>query len=117
MNLGIDLDGVVYNSEEWFKAFGEVYVMAKVGNGPIDKTTSDIQDRFGLADDEARALRLKYLPVQIMTSPLMPYAKEGLKRLEKDHNKLKLVNKGCEVGYSEDRYAKQVRKIVQRLLG
>ena len=86
MNLGIDLDGVVYNSEEWFKAFGEVYDMAKGGNGPIDKTTSDIQDRFGLADDEARALRLKYLPVQIMTSPLMPYAKEALKRLEKDHN-------------------------------
>lgn len=27
--------------------------------------------------------------------------------------KLKLVNKGCEVGYSEDRYTKQVRKIVQ----
>lgn len=35
MNLGIDLDGVVYNSEEWFKAFGEVYDMAKGGNGPI----------------------------------------------------------------------------------
>ncbi len=94
MIIGIDLDGVVYNSENWFMAFGEVYDIQSNGNGIVDKSTNNFQKRYGLTDEKALEIRLKYLPIQMKESPLMPYAKEVLSLLKQNNNLFIITSRG-----------------------
>ena len=94
MDIGIDLDGVIYNSENWFMAFGEVYDINNNGKGIVDSTTNNFQKRYGLSDEKAKEIRLKYLPIQMKESPLMPFVKEVLKLLKQNHNLFIITSRG-----------------------
>lgn len=94
MNIGIDLDGVVYNSENWFMAFGEVYDINNNGKGIVDSTTNNFQKRYGLSYEKAKEIRLKYLPIQMKESPLMPFVKEVLRLLKQNHKLYIITSRG-----------------------
>lgn len=95
MIIGIDLDGVVYNSELWLQAFAEVFDIENGGNGIVDSSENSIGKRYGWDDEFARKFRLKYLPVQMKECPLMPYAKETLQMLkEKGHKIIVITSRG-----------------------
>lgn len=94
MNIGIDLDGVVYNSENWFMAFAEIYDIEHNKKGIVNKNENHFQIRYGLTDEQTKEMRLKYLPVQMRESPLMPYAKDTLALLSKKHNTMFITSRG-----------------------
>lgn len=82
MNIGIDLDGVVYNSENWLMAYAEINDIKNKGRGVQDPLTNDIKRRYGMSEKEAQEFRLKVIPLQISLSPLMPFARECLEFLK-----------------------------------
>lgn len=95
MRIGVDLDGVIYNSENWFMAMAEFYDIQKNGNGIVDSSTNDVQKRYGLSDEEALQFRKKQNPMQILTSPLMPLVKEALSYLkEQGHQIIIITSRG-----------------------
>lgn len=95
MRIGVDLDGVIYNSENWFMAMAEFYDIQKNGKGIVDRTTSDIQKRYGMSDDEVYEFRKKQNPSQILLSPLMPLAIDALKFLkEQGHQIIIITSRG-----------------------
>ncbi len=91
MIIGIDLDGVVYNSEFWMQAFAEIFDIENGGNGIVDSSENSISKRYGWDDEFARKFRLKYLPIQMKECPLMPYAKETLQKLKDNGHKIIIV--------------------------
>lgn len=46
MNIGIDLDGVLYDSENYFRAYAEIFDIAYDGNGPVDKAQLRMRKRY-----------------------------------------------------------------------
>ena len=99
MRIGIDLDGVLYNSENWNMAFAEHYDILTSGQGVVDPTTKNIQKRYGWSDEKVLEFRAKYIPDQITKSPLMPYAIEAIKYLHKlGHEIIIITSRGlvCE---------------------
>lgn len=91
MNIGIDLDGVVYNSENWMMSMAEIVLGHGCGIKIADKSTNDIKLRYNLSDEQALLFRKKYCPLQIKESPLMPLARECMEKLKENGNNLIII--------------------------
>lgn len=91
LNIGIDLDGVIYNSELWLQAFAEIFDFENNGKGVVDSTENSIDKRFGWDAERTRNFRLKYLPLQMQECSLMPYAKETLQKLKDRGHKITII--------------------------
>ncbi len=111
MIIGIDLDGVIYNSEFWLQAFTEIFDIENGGNGILEPSENSINKRYGWDDEFAKDFRLKYLPVQMKECPIMPYAKETLQKLkDRGHKIMIITSRGSvdesHIGITKDRLSK-----------
>lgn len=111
MIIGIDLDGVIYNSEFWLQAFTEIFDVENEGNGILEPSENSISKRYGWDDEFAKDFRLKYLPVQMKECPIMPYAKETLQKLkDRGHKIIIITSRGSvdesHIGITKDRLSK-----------
>lgn len=92
MNIGVDLDGVVYNSELWLQAAAEIYNTKFLGAKPIvNIAENSISKRYDWSDEFAKRFRLKYLSLQIMHSELQPLSKQTLEMLLKENHQIFLI--------------------------
>ena len=92
MRIGIDLDGVVLDTEKQFRNEAELYDILKLNrNSTKDQSAQWAQDRYKWADDEKNEFIEKYLIEGTKKSHIMPGAKEVIELLKKDGHELVVI--------------------------
>ncbi len=91
MKIGIDLDGVIFDSERLYRAKGELFDIAHGGKGQIASDVFDVCDSY----DWNEELRKKFIETVLYDaqegSSFMPCAVEVIKRLKDDGHKLYII--------------------------
>ena len=92
MKIGLDLDGVVLDTEKQFRYEAELYDILKLNrNSTKDQSAQWAQDRYKWADDEKNEFIEKYLIEGTKKSHIMPGAKEVIELLKKDGHELVVI--------------------------
>lgn len=92
MKIGIDIDGVILNSENVIRVKAELYDLLKLNKkGIIDKKGFLEVERYDWSEEEIEKFRKEYLIQATKESALMPGAKEVLEFLKRDGNELIIV--------------------------
>lgn len=92
MKIGIDLDGVVFDSEKEFRVYSELYDMLDLKqNSKIDNKELKVQDRFKWTQGETNEFLNKYHKQIIVESNFMPGVKRVLQLLKQDGHSLILI--------------------------
>lgn len=93
MRIGIDLDGVIFDSEKEFRIYSELYdVIELKGNNIIDNKTPKFQDRYNWSQDIITDFWNKHVERIIRESKLMPGAKEVLELLKAEGHSLIIIS-------------------------
>ena len=92
MKIGIDLDGVVFDSEKEFRVYTELYDMCDL-NKNTKKNNKELkfQDRFNWNKEEIEGFLSKYHKKIILESNFMPGAISVLNMLKQDGHQLILI--------------------------
>ena len=92
MKIGIDLDGVVFDSEKEFRVYSELYDMIDLKqNSKTDDRELKFQDRFQWTGKETEDFLKKYHKQIIEESNFIPGVKRILKLLKEDGHSLVLI--------------------------
>ena len=92
MRIGIDLDGVIFDSEKEFRVYSELYDMIDLKqNSKTDNRKLKFQDRFQWTQKETEDFLKKYHKQIIEESNFMPGVKRILKLLKEEGNSLILI--------------------------
>ena len=92
MKIGIDLDGVVFDSEKEFRVYSESYDMLDLRqNSKVDNKELKFQDRFKWTCEETNEFLNKYHKQIIVESNFMPGVKRVLQLLKQDGHSLILI--------------------------
>lgn len=110
MKIGIDLDGVVYDTEKNFRIYSELYDLLELKqNGKINGREIRFQDRFNWNEEQAEAFMEKYCDSILRESNYMPGAKHILKMLKEEGHELIVItargtfNKNKMIHLTEER--------------
>lgn len=92
MKIGIDLDGVIFDTEKEFRVYSELYDMMELHrNSKKDNRNMRFQDRFDWTTEEINDFLSKYHKKVIEESSFMPGVKDILKKLKEDGHDLILI--------------------------
>lgn len=92
MNIGIDIDGVLLDSEKVFRTAAELYNTIKLGNRAIRSYEEPrLQEKYNWTEDEIKEFADKYFIECSKISNFMPYVKETIDLLKKDGHKLIII--------------------------
>ena len=92
MKIGIDLDGVIYDSEKEFRIYTELYDMLELKqNNKKNENAVRIMDRFDWTDEQFDKFIDKYYLNIIKQANYMPGAQEILNRLKKDGHEFIMI--------------------------
>ncbi len=90
MKIGIDLDGVVFNTEMLWSTYAELYDCIELNrNSVITKLEPRFQERYDWADEDKNAFLDKY--ADITEFDMMPGAKQVINMLKQDGHKLVVI--------------------------
>lgn len=90
MKIGIDLDGVVFNTEMYWSVCAELYDCKELNkNSLVNQKEPRVQDRYNWSKQETENYFNKY--VSTPKIDLIPGAKEVLNMLNKEHNELIVI--------------------------
>ena len=83
MKIGIDIDGVILDSETAFKVSAELYSLDVLGEDKmLDNSTSRFEERYSWTKEQREVWHQKYLPIEAEKVNFMPGAIEVIKRLK-----------------------------------
>jgi len=92
MRLGIDLDGVVFDSEKDFRIYSELYDMMELKqNSKIDEKDMKIERRFNWTEEQLLEFFNKYHGMIVEQSNYMPGAELILKKLKEEGHDLIII--------------------------
>lgn len=92
MKIGIDLDGVVFDSEKEFRVYSDLYDMLDLKqNSKINNKELKFQSRFKWTKEDIDGFLNKYHKQIIVESNFMPGVKRILKLLKEDGHTLILI--------------------------
>ena len=92
MKIGIDLDGVVFDSEKEFRVYSELYDMIDLQqNSKVDNQELKFQDKFRWTQVQIEGFLKKYHKQIIVESNFMPGVKRILKLLKQNGHSLILI--------------------------
>lgn len=90
MKIGIDLDGVVFNTEMLWSTYAELYDCIELNrNSVITKLEPRFQERYDWADEDKNAFLDKY--ADITEFDMMPGAKQVINMLKQDGHELIVI--------------------------
>ncbi len=96
MRIGIDLDGVIFNSERLYRTYGEIFDMKNGGSGQKFPDSPDVCYSYGWSEELANEFIETYFYYIQMHSPIMDNAIEIIKKLKSEGNELILITaRGC----------------------
>lgn len=91
MNIGIDVDGVIMDTESRFRPAAELFDLDNNGKGIINADKFLFQDRFGWTNEMFVKFVEEYGFEIEKTAPLMPCAQQILKRLKDEGHRLIVI--------------------------
>jgi len=91
MNIGIDLDGVILDTENWFRTMSHFFDVEIDGKGEVDKTKVKVQERMQWNNGEFERFFDKYMIEALEQAPLKPCAKKVIDALLKKGHRLILI--------------------------
>lgn len=108
MVIAIDLDGVVFDTEEYYRTYAHLYDIHKVKNGLLNKVEMNVHDRHGWDNDKANEFYGQYTALVLESAPLKPGAKYVISRLKELGHRLVCVTlrgyyRQCEIDITEKR--------------
>ncbi len=107
MNIGIDIDGVILDSEKTIRTKAELYNTINLNNRPIkDANELRIQEKYNWTQNEFTEFVHKYFVECSENSNFMPYVKEVTDLLRKEGHKLIIIT-------ARGKYLKEMRTIVE----
>lgn len=114
MRIGIDIDGVLTDIEQWQLDYGGKF-FAKFNKSVVDKEGYEIGTIFGVNDDLDSQFWNEYLYEYVTKEPSRKFASEVIKKLKDDGNEIYIVT----ARYLTDRDTKegqQMREMVVKWL-
>lgn len=92
MKIGIDLDGVIFDSEKEFRVYSELYDVVELKRNSIKENRElKFQDRYNWNQEEGQDFLKKYHKQIISESNFMPGAKDVLKLLKQEGHELIVI--------------------------
>ena len=104
MRIGIDIDGVILDSEKQFRNAAELYdILELKRNSIINVNEGLIQRKYDWTDAEFHSFADKYFAECSKRSNLMPGAKEVIELLKKDGHELIIITaRGYDLSIMKD---------------
>ena len=91
MNIGIDIDGVLTDIEQWQLDYGSKVVFEKYHTGIINPEGYDIKEIFDVDKNLDDEFWRKYLYAYAKNEPARKFANEVTKKLKEDGNKVYII--------------------------
>lgn len=92
MKIGIDLDGVVIDSETTFRTYEEIFDMDILnGNNLVDRREPKFQSRYNWTDEQEKQFIEKYLLIAAQQSGLMSGFKSVYELLRKEGHEFVVI--------------------------
>ena len=92
MKIGIDLDGVVFDSEKDFRIYAELYDIYDLKrNSTVDRQALRFQERFDWTEEEGKTFLERYHEKIVKESNYMPGAKMILQMLKEEGHELIII--------------------------
>jgi len=92
LKIGIDLDGVIFDSERIFRVYAELYDILELHqNGIIDNREVKFQDRYNWSKEIIDDFMERYHTSIVRESPFMPGAKEVINMLKNEGHELIII--------------------------
>ena len=93
MNIAIDFDGVLFDTESMFRALSQIYNL-KIGGQVVDSEKLRFQDRYNWTWEQCEQFIGEYMLDIQRDAPVMPYAKSVIKALSKHHKVYAITSRG-----------------------
>ena len=95
MKIAVDLDGVVFDTENWFRAYANIFNLFVKDGKVIDKDALWVEDKFNW-DKKTFAKYVEEVSSPIeKKAPVLPFAKEVLSALKKRNKVIVITGRGC----------------------
>ena len=94
MNIGIDFDGVIFDSEKMFRAYSRIFNLKIDGDDMLDCAELKAQKRYGWNNSQFEQFLDDCLLDILRDAPLMPCAKTVLNALSKKHKIYAISSRG-----------------------
>lgn len=92
MKIGLDIDGVIFNTENEIRVKSELYDLLELkGKGIAHPDEFLDSDRYDWTEEQIYKFRKKYLIQASDDAALMPGAKQVIEQLEKDGHELIII--------------------------
>ena len=110
MVIAIDLDGVVFDSEEYFRTYAQIYDVNVVRKGNFDKSEMNVFARHNWSKENANEFYDKYTETVLENAPIKPGAKYVINTLKESGHKVICITlrgyyRECEISITEKRLA------------
>lgn len=117
MKIGIDVDGVLLDSERAYRTSAEIYtldILEADEDRLIDKAEMAVEDRYGWTEDEAKYWHENYLLKDADSSNFMPGAVEVVKKLREMGHELYVIT--ARGGYIKEMQDSAMKKFEEQNL-
>lgn len=91
MNIGIDVDGVILDTENWFRSMSHIFDMKIGGCGPVYPQEVKVQDRMKWSDEHFAEFVRDCMYHGMQNAPLMPCCKFAIEKLREMGHRLVLI--------------------------
>ncbi len=91
MNIGIDIDGVILDTDSWFKSMSHIYDIYINGGGVKDPTAVKIQERMAWSAEQFDNFVWDCMHYGMEHAPLMPCCKFVMDKLKEMGHKLIVI--------------------------
>ena len=91
MNIGIDLDGVVYQTERMWRDYSDKYNKL-IGGKLKDNSESRVEKRYEWTNEQYESFIKNSSTEILLKAPIYPKAKEGIAKL-KENNKIYFITR------------------------
>lgn len=109
MNIGIDIDGVILDTENWFRSMSHIYDKHINGGGVVNPTAVKTQKRMAWNQEQTKGFIEDCMFYGMKKAPLMPCCKYVIEKLkEMGHRLVVITARGSNYSEEEIKIAKDV---------